>query len=392
MSFGKEICRMFVSFRMWLKDVPFTDPLRREQAVLLQAFLFILSAAALLGALAPLTAISASDRLIGVSTSLLLGLLLIGAVVVLRRGHFTPAVALVIVGMIAMVVVNMLPTGLEGSRAIFTLLALPIVLAGLLGGRRILMLAFVLSVLAVVGVTVLEVAAPTLVGYSDQTYDPVLTCVTFVVAAGVLALLVGRFGQALQRALWQARSREQELDAMRISLEQQVGERTAALRQALQDVEQREASLAQTLAELRASQAAVRELSAPVIPVLPGVLAAPLIGALDTARMKVLTENVLGAIERMGAHYVIFDITGVQVVDTHVARVLLDTAAAARLLGTSAALVGVRPEVAQTIIALGIDFATIAMYPTLQEAVVALLAQRNGHMGARMPQASTIPR
>src|SRR6266540_3332642 len=227
MSFGKEICRMFVSFRMWLKDVPFTDPLRREQAVLLQAFLFILTAAALLGALAPLTAISASDRLIGVSTSLLLGLLLIGAVVVLRRGHFTPAVALVIVGMIAMVVVNMLPTGLEGSRAIFTLLALPIVLAGLLGGRRILMLAFVLSVLAVVGVTVLEVAAPTLVGYSDQTYDPVLTCVTFVVAAGVLALLVGRFGQALQRALWQARSREQELDALRISLEQQVGERTA---------------------------------------------------------------------------------------------------------------------------------------------------------------------
>src|SRR5206468_878248 len=127
-----------------------------------------------------------------------------------------------------------------------------------------------------------------------------LTCVTYIVAAGVLALLIGRFGQALQRAIWQARSRERELDLLRISLEQQVDERTVELRQALQDVEQREAALAQTLAELRASEAAVRELSAPVIPVLPGVLAAPLIGALDSARMKVLTENVLGAIERIG--------------------------------------------------------------------------------------------
>jgi rsbT co-antagonist protein RsbR len=383
---------MLVPFRMWLKDIPFTDSLRREQAVLLQAFLFILTAAAIVGALATLTAASINDRLIGVSSSLLLGLMLIGAVVVLRRGHFTRAVVLVIVSMIMMVVVNMIPTGLQGSRAVFTLLALPIVLAGLLGGRRLLLLAFILSVLAVIGVTVLEVATPTLVGYSEQTYDPVLTCVTFVVAAGVLALLIGRFGQALQRALWQARSREQELDALRISLEQQVDTRTTELRQALQDVEQREATLTQTLAELRASEAAVRELSAPVIPLLPGVLAAPLIGALDSARAKVLTENVLAAIERTGAHHVIFDITGVPVVDTNVARVLLNTAAAARLLGTSAALVGVRPEVAETIITLGIDFEAIARYPTLQEAVVVLLAQRHGYAGARMPQAGMFPR
>jgi rsbT co-antagonist protein RsbR len=286
----------------------------------------------------------------------------------------------------------MAPTGLEGSRAIFTLLALPIVLAGLLGGWRILMFAFVLSVLAVIGITLLESAAPTLVGYSEQKYEPVLTCVTFVVAAGVLAVLIGRFGQSLQRALGQARSREQELDMLRISLEQQVHERTAELRQALQDVEQREVSLARTLAELRTSEAVVRELSAPIIPLLPGVLAAPLIGALDSARAKVLTENVLGAIERTGAHHVIFDITGVPLVDTKVARVLLDTAAAARLLGTNAVLVGVRPEVAQTIITLGMDFEAIALYPTLQEAVVALLAQRRAHAGARAAHAGMIPR
>ena len=198
---------MLRPFRLWLKDVPLADTLRREQAVLLQAFLFILIAGTLLGALSSLTAASSMERLIAVSTALLLGVVLSGAVVVLRRGHFTTAVALVLVSLVAMAVANMVPTGLEGSRAIFILLALPIVLAGLLGGRRILMLAFALSVLAVVGVTVLENVAPTLVGYSEQTYDPVLTCVSFVVGAGVLTLLVGRFGQALQRALWQARSR-----------------------------------------------------------------------------------------------------------------------------------------------------------------------------------------
>ena len=224
---------MLRPFRLWLKDVPLADTLRREQAVLLQAFLFILIAATLVGTLSSLTAVSSMERLIAVSTSLLLGVVLSGAVVVLRRGHFTTAVALVLVSLVAMAVANMVPTGLEGSRAIFILLALPIVLAGLLGGRRILMLAFVLSVLAVVGVTVLENVAPTLVGYSEQTYDPVLTCVSFVVGAGVLTLLVGRFGQALQRALWQARSREQELEQLRDSLEVKVVERTTDLAQAV---------------------------------------------------------------------------------------------------------------------------------------------------------------
>src|SRR5262249_4692474 len=155
---------------------------------------------------------------------------------------------------------------------------------------------------------------------------------------------------------------------LRAALEITVTERTAALRHALQDVEQRETALVETLAELRASEAAVRELSAPVIPVLPGVLVAPLIGALDSARALVLTENILGMVARGGAHHVIFDITGVPIVDTQVVRVLLDAAAATGLLGASTALVGIRPEVAQTIISLGIEFATIATYPTLQEA------------------------
>jgi rsbT co-antagonist protein RsbR len=224
-----------------------------------------------------------------------------------------------------------------------------------------------------------------------QTYDPTLTCVTFVLAACVLALLVSRFGQALQTALRHARDREQELEQLRNSLEVTVFERTAALEQAIEEIGQRESLLAQTLAELRASEAAVRELSAPVIPVLPGVLVAPLIGALDSARTAVLSDNVLGMIERVGAHHVIFDITGVPFVDTQGARVLLATASATQLLGASTALVGIRPEVAQTIIALGLDLAVIDTYPSLQEAVHAMLVRSSDHTGPAIAQGEYVP-
>ncbi|HJZ47535.1 MAG TPA: STAS domain-containing protein [Roseiflexaceae bacterium] len=372
---------MVKPFQHWLRNVPLSDPLQREQATLLQGFLFILIAATILGSLTSLAASSAIDRLLGVGSSLLLGVLLCCAVVVLRQGHFTLAVAIVVVSLIALAAANMLPTGLEGSRAIFTLLALPIVLAGLISGGRMIMLAFVLSVLAVAGVTLGEIALPTWIGYSTQAYDPILTCVTFVIAAGVLALLVGRFGRTLQVALHDSHSREQELERLRASLETTVTDRTAALEQALAAVEQREATLTQTLADLHTSEAAVRELSAPVIPVLPGVLVAPLIGAIDSARADVLADNLLHMIEHTRAQRVIFDITGVPLVDTQVAQVLVQTTAAARLLGAESLLVGIRPEVAQTIVTLGIDFAAIATYPTLQEAVMALLAWGNGHPG-----------
>jgi anti-anti-sigma regulatory factor len=256
------------------------------------------------------------------------------------------------------------------------LLAVPIVLAGLAGTGYVLILAFVLSALAVGGVALFGIAAPTLVGYSHDTYDPILTGVTFVIAASLLSLLVWRFGNVLKLALVRARSREEELVRLRDSLETTVSERTAALELALADVGHRETALAQTVARLRASEAAVRELSAPIIPVLAGVLVAPLIGALNDARITVMTDSVLQAITDSRASDVIFDVTGVPLVDTQVAKAILDAASAARLLGTRTALVGVRPEVAQTIISLGIDLTSITTYPTLQEAITALLGER----------------
>ena len=357
---------MLSSFRSWLEDIPLADPLRREQAVLLQAFLFILIAATLVGMLAALSATSAVDRLVVAVSSLLLVLLLCTILVMLRYGHFMASVVLVIVSLLAIAALNMAPAGLEGSRAIFTLLALPIVLAGLLGGRRLLLLALILSVLLVVGITALEITTSGLIGFSQQTYDPLLTCVTFTIAAAVLALLVGRFGQTLQIALQRTRGREQELDALRITLEQEVAERTESLARALAEMEARAAEQGRLLAENEQQRLAIRELSVPILPVSATTLVMPLVGTLDSGRLEELQAQALAALERTGAHTLLLDVTGVPVVDTHVAQGLITVVRAARLLGAEAVLIGIRPEVAQTVVALGVDLRAIHTARDLQ--------------------------
>ncbi len=349
---------LWSQFRRWMADIPLADPLKREQAATLQSLVFVLIAASLIGAPLSLSATSQVDRVVGIVSSLANVLLLIGAAVVLRRGQFSAAVALVIVSTILFAALNMVPTGLEGSRAVFTALTIPIVLAGLLGGRRLLVFASALTMILVIGIAVLGSIAPTLVGYSHQTYDPRLTSVVYVILAIVLTVLIDRFGRALQTALTQARTRAHELDALRMSLEQQVSERTAALQA--------------TVDQLSASQTTITLLGAPVLPVLPGVLVAPLIGLFDSARAAVLSQKILAAIANQHAETVIFDITGVEVVDQRIIAELLQLAGAVRLLGAEPVIVGVRPDVAIALVDQEIDLTAQRIYPNLQEAVQVL--------------------
>ena len=349
---------MWSQFRTWMTAIPLADPLRREQAATLQSLIFLLIAASLIGAPLSLSATSQVDQVIGIVSSLIQALLLIAATVVLRRGQFSAAVALVIVSTILFAALNMVPTGLEGSRAVFTALTIPIVLAGLLGGRRLLAFASALTVVLVIGVAVFSSIAPSLVGYSHQTYDPRLTSVVYVIVAIVLTVLIDRFGRALQTALAQARTRECELDALRMSLEQQIGERTAALQA--------------TVDQLSASQTTITLLGAPVLPVLPGVLVAPLIGLFDSARAAALSEKILAAITNQRAETVIFDITGVAVVNQRTIAELLQLAGAVRLLGAEPVIVGVRPDVAIALVAQEIDLTAQRFYPNLQEVVQVL--------------------
>jgi rsbT co-antagonist protein RsbR len=359
----------------WLNDLHLTNPIERRQAFLLQILLLIVICGGLIGLpVGVLTADESHPPIVQILSYVLLIVCTAGALAFLRYGRFGSAVSLALVGQLAAMGLALVVGGLNNGGNVLLSFVVPITLAGLLLGRRGLLLAAGASMALVVVTGLFEEFAPSLVSFTLPTNrSPFALMATFILIMGVLSLFLDRFGLSLRDALTIALNREQELERLRDSLEATVAERTAALQQALQDVGQREATLSQTLADLRSSEAVIRELSAPVIPVLPGVLVVPLIGALDSARADVLSRNVLAAIEQLGARDVIFDITGVPLVDTHVAQVLIDAALATRLLGASPALVGIRPEVAQTIMALNIDLSVAAVYPSLQEAVASLL-------------------
>ena len=130
------------------------------------------------------------------------------------------------------------------------------------------------------------------------------------------------------------------------------------------------ASYAAAREELIADQAEeLLELATPVVKLWEGVVAVPLVGTLDSARAQVVMERLLEALVSTGSPYAIIDITGVPAVDTQVAQHLLKTVVAARLMGAECTISGIRPQIAQTIVALGIEFGDIATKATLADAL-----------------------
>lgn len=115
------------------------------------------------------------------------------------------------------------------------------------------------------------------------------------------------------------------------------------------------------------------ELSTPVVQLWENVLALPLIGTLDSARTQVVMENLLNKIVETGALIAIIDITGVPTVDTLVAQHLLKTIAAARLMGADCIISGIRPQIAQTIVHLGVNLDDVITKATLADAFIIAL-------------------
>jgi rsbT co-antagonist protein RsbR len=120
---------------------------------------------------------------------------------------------------------------------------------------------------------------------------------------------------------------------------------------------------------------AMMELSTPVVRLWDGVIAVPLVGTLDSARTQLVMEKLLEELVTAGASHAVIDITGVPTVDTEVAQHLLKTVAAARLLGAECTISGIRPQVAQTIVSLGIEFGDIATKASLADALALALRQ-----------------
>lgn len=132
---------------------------------------------------------------------------------------------------------------------------------------------------------------------------------------------------------------------------------------------------------IRRQQQELLELSTPVIRLWQGVLAVPLIGTLDSARTQVVMESLLRSITETGSEIAIIDITGVPMVDTLVAQHLLKTVAAARLMGAECIISGIRPQIAQTIVQLGVVLGDVVTKATLADAFRAALAHTGQSVG-----------
>ena len=128
---------------------------------------------------------------------------------------------------------------------------------------------------------------------------------------------------------------------------------------------------------IQRQQEEMLELSTPVVKLWEGILALPMIGTLDSGRTQIVMEALLQQIVETGSQVVVIDITGVPTVDTLVAQHLLKTVAAARLMGTDCIISGIRPQIAQTIVHLGVDLSDVVTKATLADAL-ALAMQRRG--------------
>ncbi len=122
---------------------------------------------------------------------------------------------------------------------------------------------------------------------------------------------------------------------------------------------------------------ALQELSASLIPVFDKVSVMPLVGTIDTERARLIMENLLEGVVKHRAEVILLDITGVPVVDTMVAHHIIQAADAVRLVGAKCMLVGIRPEIAQTIVTLGINLNEFTTTSTLQRGVEQALAWTN---------------
>ncbi len=126
---------------------------------------------------------------------------------------------------------------------------------------------------------------------------------------------------------------------------------------------------------IRRQQQELLELSTPVVKIWDGIVAVPLIGTLDSARTQIVMENLLEHIVRLSASVAIIDITGVPTVDTLVAQHLIKTVSAARLMGAECIISGIRPQIAQTIVHLGITLEDVYTKATLADAITLALKQ-----------------
>jgi rsbT co-antagonist protein RsbR len=150
-----------------------------------------------------------------------------------------------------------------------------------------------------------------------------------------------------------------------------------ALERALAEMEASRNELQAKLLTIDQQRLTIRELSTPILDLWEGVLTLPVVGIVDTQRAMEMTERLLGRVVETGARAVILDITGVEVVDTSTADHLVRLTRAAGLLGTKCIVTGIGPNVARTLVAMGVDLSGVRTLRTLRDGLRACLDEDN---------------
>ncbi len=263
----------------------------------------------------------------------------------LSRGGYIRAAAILIV--IAAALIGLYAVYARGTLSVGVVVLAPsVVFAGMAISWRSAWVVTLADLLLYAGLVVAEER-----GWFTPPMQPsTLTAVGITaISLGLLTIVVMQTLRVLERALQQSRQRTEALHASDREKARLLGE--------LREREESRRRLLETL----------REVGSPVIPLAEGVIAMPLVGAIDSERAHLVRRNLLQGVSKHRAHTALVDITGVPVVDTMVANVLLQAMTGVRLLGAEPVLTGIRAEVARTLVELGLDLSGITTRATLQE-------------------------
>lgn len=372
---------MLSRWRLWLDQLPQTNLIERRQSRAFQAIVLGLFGIAIVGVLSsavlfvvfPATPDTFTQLLMAMGTYSTMGIGAVFALQQLRRNHLQRAAIIVSASIQLMLLIGYAVVGIlrENSTYGFIFFTIPLIISALLNNRKILILNALISITIVILIGTLESAG--ILQPIDMIENFWVIFVTMTIAIVSQALLVERFGSSLHMEIYNLLQREDESQQLQHLLEQKVTERNQRLQQALNDLAQREKILQQALNELQTSQTIVAQLNIPVIPVLPRVLIAPLIGEMTAEHAQGLKHDIFAAIERSHAHTIILDITGVSLIDRVVAETIIQIAKAGQLLGTKTILVGLRPEVATALVSLDMQANLVKNYLTLEKAIQSLL-------------------
>ncbi|MBA3469370.1 MAG: STAS domain-containing protein [Herpetosiphonaceae bacterium] len=199
-----------------------------------------------------------------------------------------------------------------------------------------------------------------------------ITSVVTLLTGGITGLTMRQLENALHTSEAQTtmlRQSEHTLQQQALALK----ERTAEAEQRQQEAATAMHQMERALHERDDLAHSLQEATLPVMPVHKQVIVLPLVGSVDSTRAVQLTTTILENVKRSNARAVIIDVTGVPLIDTQVAGVLLKSAEAVRLLGATTVLVGIRPEVAQTIVGLGLSLNSLTVRADLQSGIQAAM-------------------